>query len=71
MKLKGFRIIPYGALLCPLCGGTTHSRGYLKRHVKDDWGDNSIWEVQQRQCDICKSKHTVLPDFIEPYKQYI
>ena len=47
------------------------SRGYLKRHTKDDWGKKTIWEVPQYKCTVCGAKHTILPVFIEPYKQFI
>lgn len=71
MKSEGFRVVLTRPVLCPLCGGTMKSRGYLKRHVKDDWGKKTIWEVPQYKCTVCGAKHTVLPDFITPYKQFL
>lgn len=65
-----FKMVPTKPLLCPICGGTTKSRGYVDRTIKDFYGHIIIHKVQQRQCTVCKAKHTILPDFIEPYQHY-
>ena len=47
------------------------SRGYIKRKTKEFTGKDIWIEVPQYKCSVCGHKHTVLPSFIAPYKQYI
>lgn len=47
-----------------------HMKQYLNRKTKEFTGKDIWWKVPQYVCNECGAKHTVLPDFIQPYKQY-
>ncbi|MBP5461559.1 MAG: hypothetical protein J6Y20_05475 [Lachnospiraceae bacterium] len=47
------------------------SRGYIRRKTKEYTGKDIWYEVPQYKCQKCGKKHTVLPVFIFPRKQYV
>ena len=58
-------------LACPRCGA-----GVLRRHdtrprgVWDGSDDPPIIPVMRVRCPGCRATHTVLPDFLTPYRRY-
>lgn len=63
-------MIKHNQLLCPLCGGELKYYDKVNRIVRTKKNMRYFIELRRLKCQICKSVHRELPDFLYPYKQY-
>ena len=59
-----------GDVACPICLGPLRLHGAYERHVKNDEGERYDGWIAQGYCVKCNRYHSLIPSFIEPYKQY-
>jgi transposase-like protein len=64
------KIFRSGDVACPKCQGTLKLHGTYERHVTDGAGEGYDGWIAQGYCGECKKYHSLIPSFIEPYKQY-
>jgi len=59
-----------GDLVCPVCGNLFIWHDSYPRHFIDGNGLRHDGWLAQLKCPICNKHHTLIPDFIMPYKHY-
>jgi len=59
-----------GEVPCPICQGSLKLHGSYERHFTDGAGERYDGWIAQGYCGVCNKYHSLLPSFIEPYKQY-
>jgi len=59
-----------GEVPCPICLGPLKLHGSYERHFTDEGGERYDGWIAQGYCGACKKYHSIIPSFIEPYKQY-
>jgi hypothetical protein len=55
---------------CPDCGGKLSGHGKDNRHIKNEHGEKEWYQISRTKCQGCKRTHSMLPDFMLPYKHY-
>lgn len=55
---------------CPDCGERMRVRDTKQRKVKNEIGEEFIFNLRRFRCGECKKIHLEIPDFITPHKQY-
>ena len=58
--------------VCPKCGavGVLIRWGFYKRWVYTGTERFTIW-IQRVRCNACEHTHSLLPDFLHPYRRYV
>lgn len=68
-KKDSFVIVPDEPVRCG-CGGKVVKRGSKGRYIINDEGIRNRYILKRVYCPACDKLHMVVPNFIEPYKQY-
>lgn len=68
-KKDSFVVVPDEPVRCG-CGGEVVKRGSKGRYIINDEGVRNRFILKRVYCPACDRLHMVVPDFIEPYKQY-
>jgi len=64
------KLVQCGKALCALCMGLLNIHGCYPRHFNDEKGERHDGWIVQLHCDFCEKYHSLIPDFIMPYKHY-
>lgn len=70
-RINDLRIKITKPVSCPHCGYVTMIYDYRKRKTIDRLSGVTWYLVPRIICESCNRVTTVLPTFINPYKQYI
>ena len=68
-KNSAFVIVPEEPIYCK-CGSKVLKRGSKERYLINNDGVRNRFILKRVYCPVCNKLHMVMPDFIEPYKQY-
>lgn len=68
-KNNAFVIVPEEPIYCE-CGSKVLKRGSKERYLINNDGVRNRFILKRVYCPVCNKLHMVMPDFIEPYKQY-
>lgn len=68
-KNNAFVIVPEEPIYCE-CGSKVLKRGSKERYLINNDGVRNRFILKRVYCPACNKLHMVMPDFIEPYKQY-
>lgn len=68
-KKDSFVVVPDEPVRCG-CGGEVVKRGSKGRYIINNEGVRNRYILKRVYCPACDRLHMVVPDFIEPYKQY-
>lgn len=68
-KNDKFYIIPCEKICCE-CGAVPIKRGSKSRWLIDNEGNRYKYVLKRVYCPKCQKLHTVMPDFIFPFKHY-
>ena len=63
-------MIRCGKTVCPRCGGKLKYYDSVKRIVRTKMRATRFVKISRLCCDMCKSIHREIPEFIFPFKQY-
>ena len=68
-KNNAFVIVPEEPIYCE-CGSKVLKRGSKERYLINNDGVRNRFILKRVYCPTCNKLHMVMPDFIEPHKQY-
>ena len=71
IKIRIFFVRSKEESICPFCGGILTVKDSRDRCYIDSRGYRHTLRIRRLRCKNCHKLHSELPDFIQPFKQYV